>query len=255
LLTLILTSLSLSRKQEFQKQRGDIDIDYGLWEPLSSPQQLSMHPQVPSSDIPEHSFSSYERTLSFKTLTKSYFGPPYATALKKQRIHVNKRMMILESRVELQDIPFSKTFFVLERWVLHSPKLEGKRKLSVLNVHSQVFFHQHCSFEAQIRSKSLSTLKDIVTCWCQMAQQVLEITIKHKLERERQEMKLPEQEEDSIEVTHSPSCGSIVVGDENTPPTPNFPPMVMLKKEQRTTSVKSLKRTVLQRMVRKSSLQ
>jgi hypothetical protein len=29
----------------------------------------------------------------------------------------------------------------------------------------------------------------------------------------------------------------------------------MLKKEQRTTSVKSFKRTVLQRMVRKSSLQ
>jgi hypothetical protein len=253
---LILTSLFLSLKQEFQKQRGDIDIDYGLWEPLSSPQQLSLHPQVPSSDIPDHSFSSYERLLSFKTLTKSYFGPPYAKASKKQRIHMNKRIMILESRVELHDIPFCKTFFVLERWILQSHKLEGKRKLSVLNVHSQVFFHQQCTFEAQIRSKSLSTLKDIVTCWCEMAQQVLEITIKHKLERERQEKKFHDQEEDSIEVRHSPCCGSIILSDENTPPpTPNFPPMVMLKKEQRTTSVKSFKRTVLQRMVRKSSLQ
>lgn len=209
-----------------------------------------MHPQAPSSEIPQHSLTSYERTLSFKTLTKSYFGPPYAYAFKKQRIHVHKRLMILESRVELKDIPFCDRFFVLERWILHSPKSK-ERKLSFLNVHSQVFFTQQCTFEPQIRTKSLSTLKDILTSWCQMAQQVLEITIKHKLERERRRQ---DEHEDCIEVTHSDASGSVVLGDENLPPA-GFHPIVVVTEEHRSRSFKSLKRNVLQRMVRKSSLQ
>jgi hypothetical protein len=236
--------------KEFQKQRGDIDIEYGSWIPLSTtPQSLSMHPQAPSSEIPLHSFTSYERTLSFKTLTKSYFGPAYAFVFKKQRIHVHKRLMILESRVELKDIPFCDRFFVLERWILHSPKLK-ERKLSFLNVHSQVFFTLPCSFESQIRTKSLSTLKDIITSWCQMAQQVLKITVKHKLERQERRRQAHNEGEDCIEVTHSESSGSVVVGDENLAPAGFFP-----TEEHRSRSLKSLKRNVLQRMVRKSSLQ
>lgn len=85
-----------------------------------------------------------------------------------------------------------------------------------------------------------------------MAQQVLKITVKHKLERQERQRQVHNEDEDCIEVTHSDSSGSVVVSDENLAPAGFYP---MVTEERRSRSLKSLKRNVLQRMVRKSCLQ
>eukprot|EP00978_Attheya_sp_CCMP212_P044088 scaffold299946_cov50-Attheya_sp.AAC.2 len=95
---------------EFQAQRGDINIQYGSWEPSGSSEQSSTKKVL-------------ERTLSFKTLTKSYFGPTYATANKEQRATLycdnendeNVSMVVVDSKTRLLDIPFGDRFHVLER--------------------------------------------------------------------------------------------------------------------------------------------
>ena len=238
--------------KEFQKQRGDIDIEYGSWKRVvPSPTPLSLHPEALSCDTTLYNLDCYERSLSFKTETKSYFGPPYAQAVKTQRVHLHKRLMIMESRTELENIPFCDRFFLIERWVLNAPKTtSGSKKLATLSVHAQVFFTKQCAFEQQILAKSSTTLAEVVTSWCEMATQALEITMQHKLERERREQQ--EAVEDCVEVEQDSEGKALVLCDA----TPFFPPMMVVSAPPRppsNRSLKSLKRSVVQRMIRKSS--
>jgi hypothetical protein len=229
--------------QEFQRKRGDIDIEYGKWTPARN-------------DAPK--FQHLERDISFKTLTKSYFGPPYAICHKHQEVYLHKRLFILECQVRLEGIPFCDRFSVKERWVLEAPKsTSGDTKVATLAVNSQVYFLQPCAFEQQIHTKSQSTLREVVSSWCHMAQQALQLTIQQKLEREQREASMVvDGDVDSIEVAHSYSSGkSIVLGDdENVPPT-DYPPMVVVAAQDalpRKQPLQNFKRSVLQRIVKKN---
>ena len=199
--------------QEFQRKRGDVDIDYGKW---TAPTSGS------SSDVPFTKLQRLERDISFKTRTKSFFGPPFAVCHKHQQVYLHKRFLILQCHVRLEGIPFCDCFSVLERWILEAPKKSSGNKVATLTVHSQVYFSKPCAFESQIRSKSQETLVDVVSSWCAMAQQALQITIQQKLEREQREASMPMTGDflDSIEVTHSESSGKSIVmlDDENVPP-------------------------------------
>jgi hypothetical protein len=95
---------------------------------------------------------------------------------------LNKRLSVLESRTDLADIPFADRFFVLERWVVRASK-HNDRYVANVTVSCQVVFTQNCPLEQQIRSKSVSAIADIVTAWCQMATEALEVTEQNKLQR------------------------------------------------------------------------
>ena len=175
----------------FQQKRGDIDIAYGKWHGMN-PGPLSMHPRskmVVDNNIAEHNIVCQERTLTFKTLTKSYFGPAYASATKTQRVILSKRLMILESITRLANIPFCDRFQVMERWVLVSQKRDemGDCKLAWLSVNSEVQILRSCAFEQQIRTKSFATLQEIVTSWCEMALEALKLTTQNKRQREERQ--------------------------------------------------------------------
>jgi hypothetical protein len=219
--------------QEFQSKRGDVNIDYPSWQSRKAPVEHVQH---------------LSRTVSFQTKTKSYFGPPFCSCTKFQQVYMSKRCFVLEQKVILSDIPFSDCFYVKERWILNAPK----SKIATLNVSSQVVFTKPCTFSSQIQSKSVSTLREVVTAWCGMAQQALTLTKQRKQEEEEEEA-FPQTVNSfgSIEVARSESSGkSFVVGDENEAPpltemVVNVPPPQVVRNKG---SLKNLKRSVLSKM-------
>lgn len=231
--------------REFQLKRGDFDITYGPWTSPTKQDSISFH-----------KMQHLQRTISFKTLTKNFFGPPHATCNKHQEVYMNKRVLIMETKVTLEGVPFCDRFYVQERWIMQAPKssINHNNKVARLSIFSQVHFLQPCAFEQQIHSKSRSTLQEVVASWSTMAQEALAITIQHKLERERHGMSHVKSE-CSIEVAHSASSGkSFVVGEDENEPPPTFPPItvqVETPRKQRQQPLQSLKRSVLSRMTSK----
>ena len=210
--------------KEFQSTMGDIDIEYSKWKRRPGGSHdcdcgtvHSFHPnachqyQSPSPTFPNS--SRKERVLNFKTLTKSYFGPAYATARKTQRVSkFSTRLVIIESKTELFDIPFSDRFFVVERWVIEADKdsssslRKGCIYTAKLSVSVQVFMLKSCNWEKQIQSKTLSTLEELLESWTTKATQALGLAIKKKLERR----KLKQRDDTSLT-----SYRSELVGDTN----------------------------------------
>jgi VAD1 Analog of StAR-related lipid transfer domain len=172
--------------QEIHRQRGDKDIQYGLWEDLPHVSQPSLHHDAKAcSDF--HVSSFRERVLKFNARTNSFFGPPFANTTKVQRVLMaSKRLMVIESATTVTQIPFCDRFHVLERWVITAEK-KGDRYVSKLSVYSQVFFSKSCPFEAQIVSKSKETFVEIANLWCTMAQTALKLTEESRLKRIRGE--------------------------------------------------------------------
>jgi hypothetical protein len=172
---------------EFQKKRGDIDIEYGSWQDVEwETGPISMH-QAAKASLPSdlgHLFFQ-ERTLKFKAKTNSFFGPLYATTTKRQRIlMLSKRCAVLESKTSLADIPYCDRFTVMERWVITATKDDDCYTARVATA-CEVFFSKSCPFEGQIRSKSASTISEVVTAWCAMAQEALKLTERAKQDRIR----------------------------------------------------------------------
>ena len=186
--------------KEFQRKRHDIDIVYGSWTDVvpdgndaeSANDSISMvpggshRPTIADSKDERKCRHFCGRTISFKAKTNSFFGPPYATTVKKQRmLVVDKRLAVLESRTDLSDIPFGDRFFVLERWVVTAAKVDGRYVSHVTASCEAVFYQSGCPFEQQIKTKSVSTIKDIVSSWCTMASEALKLTEQAKLDRMR----------------------------------------------------------------------
>jgi len=172
---------------EYQKKRGDIDIKYGAWEDLSQGGPLSMHPEAPPDfprDIEYHAYKG--RSLSFKAKTNSFFGPPYASTTKTQRILiVSKKLAIIESKTVLSDIPFCDRFFVMERWTIAAAKVNHRYKAQV-SATCQAILTKQCPFDKQIRARSKQTVTDVAKAWCAMAKEALKLTEQAKLDRLRQ---------------------------------------------------------------------
>jgi hypothetical protein len=182
--------------KDFQENRGDIEIEYGDWKRRCPEDPISFHPNAKNQEdlVPFPTSSRKERIQTFKTLTNSFFGPAYASATKTQRVtKLSSRLVIMESKTELSSIPYCDRFFVLERWIIESVKDNENCSDSVpilirtkLSVSVEVVMLRSCSFESQIRSKSLSTVEDIVSSWSEKARRALQLTLKQKLERMRQ---------------------------------------------------------------------
>lgn len=186
--------------KEFQQSMGDVEIEFGTWTPSEHPHPSTFHPHVSLDSLsrqpPLPSCSQKDRIHTFKTLTKSYFGPAYASARKTQRVtKFSTRLVIMENKTELFDIPFADRFFVMERWIVEAIKHNDKFTTSTtttqmkyttrLSVSVQVFMLKPCNWEKQIRSKTLSTMTEIVTSWSEKATQALDLTLRRKLERMR----------------------------------------------------------------------
>ena len=155
-----------------------------------------------------------QRRLKFNTLTKSYFGPAYAKATKIQRVTQlhNDRYLIIENVTQLDDIPFSDRFRVIERWVLevvdeggesalspatptasesgtdHPKAASTSGKLCKLAVYAEVQMLKSCSWEPQIRKKASETFTDVATDWCKSAVVALAATEEQKRKRQRLEI-------------------------------------------------------------------
>jgi len=202
--------------REFQQKRGDTDLKIGLWKQRCSKEHQSFHAQsINPLTLPSFpACPKKQRVLTFKTLTKSYFGPTYASAKKTMNVTIiSKHLIIIESKTELFDIPFHDRFFVLERWIVETSRNDSRtkktklqsskniikkrnnlskisqvdeipvRRAAKLAVYAQVFMLRDCNWERQIKSKSLSTLTEIVKAWCKKATQALDLTLKKKLDR------------------------------------------------------------------------
>jgi len=125
----------------------------------------------------------------------------------------NKRLLVLESKTSLKDIPFSERFYVLERWLITSQKRED-RYVSSMSVSCQVVFTQGCPFEKTIVTKSQETVAEIALQWNEMAQAAL-----RKTEQARQERLKQDNEENGVadnEVRKSPKTASVGGNDIDT---------------------------------------
>lgn len=162
--------------------------------------------------------------MRFNTLTKSYFGPAYAKATKVQRATqlYNDRILVIENVTQLDDIPFSDRFRVLERWVLEvveggeefqdsndDSRTQSVKKSSSssdaaletshtkassltyckLAVYAEVQMLKSCSWEAQIRKKASETFTDVATDWCKSAVVALAATEEQKRKRQKLQLK------------------------------------------------------------------
>ena len=160
---------------QFQETMGDINISYEKWKENDTPQK-SFHPK-PSSSC-KHITRQLSRVTAFQTLTRSYFGPAYAEAKKIQiASFFSEDMVVMENKTILSGIPFGDKFFVLERWVLETKDDHN----SMLNASVQVCMLSSCTFEGQIRKKSLQGCTDMFTLWTRSATEALELAKQEKL--------------------------------------------------------------------------
>lgn len=204
--------------KDFQKTRGDIDIQYSSWDRISQ-ELVSFLPESRLNDSTAKlpTCSQRERICKFKTLTNSYFGPAYANATKTQRVcKFSTRLVIIESKTELSEIPFSDRFYVIERWVIEAIKHHPSDPMiytSTVSVNVEIILRRDCTWENQIRSKTISTMTSMILKWIESATKALQLTIQRKLERMRlpsDKSEISYRSEGVAHITTNPSdCASV----------------------------------------------
>jgi hypothetical protein len=180
--------------EELQKKRQDKNIRYGKWEDLTGvtkPSLVSAAATIESpknEEEPKYHHHLKQRVLNFDAKTNNGFlGPPYATTTKVQRCLVaNKRLIVVESKTTMSNIPFSDRFYVLERWLITSQKRDDQY-VSSMSVSCQVCFSKPCSFESFIITKSQETVTEIAKKWNEIAQKALQRTEEARRERLHQD--------------------------------------------------------------------
>ena len=193
--------------EEIQKKRQDKNIRYGKWENLTGVTQPSLVAAAATIISPKHEEETKyhhhlkERVLNFDAKTNNGFlGPPYATTTKVQRCLVaNKRLVVVESKTTMSNIPFSDRFYVLERWLITSQKRDDQY-VSTMSVSCQVVFSKPCSFESFIVSKSQETVTEIAKKWNEVVQKALQRTEEARRER------LQHDKENTKPRRHTPSA-------------------------------------------------
>ncbi|KAL3915499.1 MAG: hypothetical protein SGILL_005624 [Bacillariaceae sp.] len=114
--------------QAFHKIRRDKNVRYGLWETLEGVKKPCLLAQAPIIADDQGNSSSttsvppvQERIVEYDAKTNSFLGPPFAKTTKVQRaLQVSKRLLVMEMKTSLSDIPFSKNFYIMERWLVTS---------------------------------------------------------------------------------------------------------------------------------------
>lgn len=179
--------------KEFQKIRGDQNIEFGNWEAASTENApLSMHCDAKTPFPQELDYFEFlTRRTSFLAKTNNGFlGPPYASTTKEHRLLlVNKRLGVWELKSTFADIPFFDRFYVMERWIITADKdVQGDYNCQI-STSCQVFFVKSCPFDSQIRSRTKASVQDVTAAWCKMATEALKLAEQHKQERIRQQQR------------------------------------------------------------------
>lgn len=224
--------------EAFHNIRRDKNVRYGQWETLEGVQKPCLLSQAPDISHDQNGANVQlppvlERVVEYDAKTNSFLGPPFAKTTKVQRaLQVSKRLLVLEMKTTLSDIPFSNRFYIMERWLVtseshteddgpkatksnkkhKSPKhIDAKHQVlpqgsstshhhksgkmtstAFLTITSQVVFTQQCTFEATILKESAKQISDISNQWNKMAQEGL----KRTEEARRQRLRDKEFEED-----------------------------------------------------------
>ena len=195
----------------FHILRRDKEVQYSPWNATTNKD----NPE--SNNIEFHSsINTKERAVQYHAKTNSFLGPAYAPTKKIQRAYfVSKTMLVIEINMTLHDIPFSKHFHLVERWVVDGTRCgfgrmgsfrKKKRNQQRLNhnngggstkassahcvyltVSSEVYFTQECAFENAVRKESTKQVCEISKCWNAMAQAGLKRTEETRSKRLRQE--------------------------------------------------------------------
>ncbi|VEU40832.1 unnamed protein product [Pseudo-nitzschia multistriata] len=197
----------------FHKLRRDKEVKYGLW-------RNGISSEIFESDgsgieLPP-TLTTKERDVEYHAKTNSFLGPAYAPTKKTQRAYfVSKKMLVVDIKMTLHDIPFSKQFYLIERWIidgthsnaknqpkdLHSRKKNKNSNSSkpssshcvYVTVSSKVCFTQECAFESTIAKESAKQVCEISKCWNIMAQDGLKRTEEARMKRLRQKQLIEEQ--------------------------------------------------------------
>jgi hypothetical protein len=230
---------------EFQRKRGDINIEYKEW-------------------------IDQQRLLRFETPTKQLFGPSYAIATKNQQlVRSSKHCVIMDSKTTLERIPFCNTFCVREQWYLSSVRDASGKPTTTLSVTAQVDFTAHNPFEGQIKSRSMVTMREVLDCWCKMAHAAILLTEqraearmkRQETEKEKREIE-KNKDQNAIEVAYNDSLHvSAIVGDatgadddeadwEMDPNAMLAPPPIVPK--TRKLSLRAVRRSLSTKFVKKS---
>jgi len=174
--------------KQFQKDRGDMEIKYAEWKVTDMPTKftLGQDPKPPLNTV------SSERTCSYKTLTKSYFGPTYAGVKSTQRYTlVNDHLCYFEVKTFMCEIPLCDRFYIVERWKFDSSPQDPLRRTSLrmegmytrVTIECELRMTKSCSWEKQIRGRCIQTVSDICNSWCKRATRALKLADKKKSER------------------------------------------------------------------------
>ena len=213
----------------FHLLRRDKEVQYSSWKTGVT----STNP-IPSP------IASKEREVQYHAKTNSFLGPAYAPTKKIQRAYfVSKKMLVIEIRTTLHDIPFSKQFYLVERWIIDgtrsgegisrsnsknvgSPRNKNKRHEShsakasshcvYLTVSSRVYFTQECPFESAVRKESTKQVCEISKCWNAMAQAGLKRTEESRRKRLRQK---EEENERARQITPTSNLQNQIDGIES----------------------------------------
>jgi hypothetical protein len=181
---------------ECQKERGDANICYGSWQPVSlADNNIRMD-------------SCQERVITFRSKTNTFLGPPYASTTKTQRyLLIDKKFAILESKTTFMDIPYYDRFHVHERWIITAARDDKATDASVepasynpaspssllhhasscytchVTAFCEIVFNKSCPFETVIKKQASATLLEVTQAWCTMAQQALVLAEQTKIRR------------------------------------------------------------------------
>ncbi len=189
----------------FHILRRDKEVQYSPWNTGAPSNDPDRNIELPSF------VSTKEREVQYHAKTNSFLGPAFAPTKKLQRAYfVSKKVLVIEIRMTLHDIPFSKNFYLIERWVIDGTRTasdsisctnSGKEKRKQNDIHSprslsshcvyltvssDVYFTEECAFESAIKKESTKQVCEISKCWNAMAQAGLKRTEETRTKRLQQ---------------------------------------------------------------------
>eukprot|EP00815_Leptocylindrus_aporus_P013125 CAMPEP_0116057858 /NCGR_PEP_ID=MMETSP0322-20121206/4858_1 /TAXON_ID=163516 /ORGANISM="Leptocylindrus danicus var. apora, Strain B651" /LENGTH=404 /DNA_ID=CAMNT_0003541943 /DNA_START=150 /DNA_END=1364 /DNA_ORIENTATION=- len=153
----------------YQEAHGDIDLQFTTEEVLSK--------------------NHHKRAIAFKTLTKSYFGPTYADAVKRSELIIFKSGACMSHVTKLANIPYANAFEVHERHIILKER-DGLR----LTMSYDIIFLKNVSVESIIRKKTESQIRELSDDFRRRVNEVLP-----KQQKENIEAKSSQVSEDSYQ--------------------------------------------------------
>jgi len=119
----------------FHKLRRDKEVQYGTWNTVKTASIFSDSDITPNNnsigrninhndDVIPSSIIVKERAVKYHAKTNSFLGPPYALTIKTQRAYFSTKLLVIEIKTILKDIPFCNRFYLIERWIIDGTETE-----------------------------------------------------------------------------------------------------------------------------------